>query len=155
MIMEKTDEWLGGLTGCKLRLAFQLRSKYKDFAVKGNAMPFIEELSNALGYKLVVVNLTSLEDLRGTPVIHKREKTGQLWFDYDIWWKNLIDKDATTLVLFNIDKAEDRLVNALKSFVENHGDDYFIGIITTDKNRDLTKTTTGNLLEPVIIWEED
>ena len=155
--MKITDQWIESLPDDKYGIVAYLEME-RDFGIRGNAMPFIEVVAKEMGYKVVEVHLKSRDDLRGKPVIYERESTGQPYFEYDrLWWEKLVDEneDGQTLVVFNIDKAEDRIVNALKSFIENHGKKYFVCIISTDKNRDLKKTTIYHLVKPIINWEED
>ena len=128
-----------------------------DIGVKGDAMQFINNVAKALDYKVVEVHIKSIEDLRGQPVIYESETTGQSYFEYDkLWWQKEIDNNAngTTLVVFNIDKANDRVVNALKSFIENREDNHFFCVFTTDINRDLKKTTIYHLIKPIITWKK-
>lgn len=145
-----TEEWIESLPYYKFML-FHYLSIRADFGVKGNAMPFIEAVAEKLGYKVVEEYVTSIDDLRGAPIVY------QTYFEYDsLWWQKEIDsnKDGTTLIVFNVDFAEDRVVNALKSFIENREENYFFCIITTDKNRQLERTSSYQYVSRVR-WEEE
>lgn len=125
-----------------------------DFLVLCDAMSFIEEVAPAFEYNIVYVKLQTLDDLRGTPVFKHSDKTGLDYFEYEVEWQKAIDNsEQKSLLLFNIDEADNRLVNALKSVVERHREEYFVGLICTDKSRDLNRTTTFDLVKPVILWE--
>ena len=117
-------------------------------------MPFIEDIAEALDYNVVCVNLKSLEDLRGTAIVKKDEQSGHNYYEFKVEWEDAINNsDKKSLLLFNIDNADDRLVNALKSIVEKHDEKYFVGLITSDKTRNLKGTTTFGLVKPSIIWD--
>lgn len=147
-----TGEWIKSLPKCKQRVVEYLYFK-NDFLVLGDAMPFIEEIASAFEYNIVYVKLQTLDDLRGTPVVKHDDKTGLDYYEYEVEWRKAIDNSQhRSLLLFNIDEAEDRLVNALKSIVERHGDEYFVGLICTDKTRKLGRTTTISLVRS-IRWE--
>lgn len=148
-----TQEWIDSLSDCKYEIVNRLDSKH-DFLVLGDAMPFIEEVAPAFEYNIVYVKLQTLDDLRGTPVSKHSDKTGLDYFEYEVEWQKAIDNsEQKSLLLFNIDEADNRLVNALKSVVERHGEEYFVGLICTDKSRDLKRTTTFDLVKPVILWD--
>lgn len=148
-----TQEWIDSLSDCKYEIVKRLDLK-RDFLVLGDVMPFIEEVAPAFEYNIVYVKLQTLDDLRGTPVVKHDDKTGLDFFEYEVEWRKAIDNShQRSLLLFNIDEADDRLVNALKSIVERHGEEYFVGLICTDKTRDLKRTTTFDLVKPVILWE--
>lgn len=148
-----TQEWIDSLSDCKRKIVKRLNLK-NDFLVLGDAMPFIEEVASAFEYNIAYVKLQTLDDLRGTPVLKHHDKTGLDYFEYEVEWRKAIDKsEQRSLLLFNIDEADNRLVNALKSIVERHGEDYFVGLICTDKTRDLERTSTFELVNPVILWE--
>lgn len=150
---EITQEWLDSLSEIKYNLVERLDCAL-DFIAVGDAMPFIEELTQAFDLNIVYVKLQTLDDLRGKPVAKHDEQTGLDYFEYDVEWENAIaQSEEKCLLLFNIDEADDRLVNALKSIVERHGEDYFVGIICTDKSRNLKTTTTCDLVKPIIVWE--
>ena len=148
-----THEWKVSLSGCTRKIVKRLDLK-RDFLVLGDAMPFIEEVAPAFEYNIVYVKLQTFDDLRGTPVVKHDDKTGLDYFEYEVEWRKAIDNSQQrSLLLFNIDEADDRLVNALKSIVERHGEEYFVGLICTDKTRELKRTTTFDLVKPVILWE--
>lgn len=148
-----TQEWIDSLSDCKYEIVERLDLK-RDFLVLGDTMPFIEELASAFEYNIVYVKLQTLDDLRGTPVVKHDDKTGLDYFEYEVEWRKAIDNSQQrSLLLFNIDEADNRLVNALKSIVERHGEEYFVGLICTDKTRELKRTTTFDLVKPVILWE--
>lgn len=149
-----TKEWFDSLSKPKRQIATKLDSE-ADFLVLGDAMPFIEEVAPAFGYNIVQVKLQSLDNLRGTPVVKHSEQLGKDYFDYEVEWEKAVESsEKKSLVIFNIDEAEDRLVNALKSIVENHGDKYFVGLISTDTTRDLKHTTTYDLLYKIEFPQE-
>lgn len=148
-----TQEWIDSLSDCKYELVERLDLK-QDFLVLGDAMPFIEEVASAFDYNIVYVKLQTLDDLRGTPIVKNDEQSGLLYHEFEVEWeKSVKSSEKKSLVLFNIDEADDLLVNALKSIVERHGEEYFVGLICTDKTRDLKRTTTFDLVKPVILWE--
>lgn len=148
-----TQEWIDSLSDYKRKIVKRLNLK-NDFLVLGDAMPFVEEAASAFEYNIVYVKLQTLDDLRGTPVFRHSDKTGLDYFEYEVEWRKAIDNSRQrSLLLFNIDEADNRLVNALKSIVERHGEDYFVGLICTDKTRDLKRTTIFELVNPVILWE--
>lgn len=147
-----TGEWIKSLPKCKQRVVEYLYFK-NDFLVLGDAMPFIEEIASAFEYNIVYVKLQTLDDLRGTPVVKHDEKIGRHYFYCVTDWEEAIkNSQQESLLIFNIDEADDRLVNALKSIVERHGDEYFVGLICTDKTRKLGRTTTISLVRS-IRWE--
>lgn len=147
-----TQEWIDSLSGCKYEIVNRLDLKH-DFLVLGDAMPFIEEVAPAFEYNIVYVKLQTLDDLRGTPVFKHSDKTGLDYFEYEVEWRKAIDNSRQrSLLLFNIDEADNRLVSALKSVVERHGEEYFVGLICTDKTRDLKRTTTFDLVKPAVFW---
>lgn len=147
-----TQEWIDSLSDCKYEIVQRLDLKH-DFLVLGDAMPFIEEVAPAFEYNIVYVKLQTLDDLRGTPVFKHSDKTGLGYFEYEVEWQKAIDNsEQKSLLLFNIDEADNRLVNALKSVVERHREEYFVGLICTDKTRDLKRTTTFDLVKPAVFW---
>ena len=148
-----TQEWIDSLSDCKYEIVEHLDLK-RDFLVLGDAMPFIEDAASAFEYNIVYVKLQTLNDLRGTPVVKHDDKTGYDYFEYEVEWRRAIENSQQrSLLLFNIDEADDRLVNALKPIVERHGEEYFVGLICADKTRNLKRTTTFDLVKPVILWE--
>lgn len=148
-----TVEWMRSLSRSERAIARRFVC-HGDFLVMGDAMSFIEEVAPAYEYNIVYANLQTLDDLRGTPIVKHDEQTGLLYHEFDVEWEKAVESsELKSLVLFNIDEADDRLVNALKSIVERHGDSYFVGLICTDKTRDLKRTTTFDLVKPVIFWE--
>lgn len=149
-----TQEWIDNLPDSKYELMQCLAHK-QDFLVMGDgAIPFIEDVANALDYNVVYVKLQTLEDLRGTPVVKYDENLGLYFYEFEVDWIKVVgSSDKKSLVIFNIDVADDRLVNALKSIVECYDDEYFVGLICTDNNRDLKRTTTYSLVKPVIYWD--
>lgn len=148
-----TQAWIDSLSDCKYEIVERLDNK-RDFLVLGDAMSFIEEVASAFEYNIVYVKLQTLDDLRGTPVNKYSEQTGLNYFEYESEWRKSIDNSQQrSLLLVNIDEADDRLVNALKSIVERHGEKYFVGLICADKARDMKRTTIFDLVKPVIFWE--
>lgn len=148
-----TKEWAKSLSEGKRQIVSSLKGA-SDFLVmgEGDAMPFIEEIASAYDYNIICVKLQTLDDLRGTPVIIRSE-SGLNYYDLEVEWKKAIERsEKKSLLLFNIDNADNRLVNALKSIVERHGDKYFVGLICTDKTRDLKRTSTINVVRE-ILWE--
>lgn len=148
-----TKEWASSLSACKRQIVSSLKGA-SDFLVmgEGDAMPFIEEIASAYDYNIIYVKLQTLDDLRGTPVI-KSTESGLNYYDLEVEWKKAIERsEKKSLLIFNIDNADNRLVNALKSIVERHGDKYFVGLICTDKTRDLKRTSTINVVRE-ILWE--
>lgn len=148
-----TKEWASSLSACKRQIVSSLKGA-SDFLVmgEGDAMPFIEEIASAYEYNIIYVKLQTLDDLRGTPVI-KSTESGLNYYDLEVEWKKAIERsEKKSLLIFNIDNADNRLVNALKSIVERHGDKYFVGLICTDKTRDLKRTSTINVVRE-ILWE--
>lgn len=148
-----TKEWASSLSACKRQIVSSIKGA-SDFLVmgEGDAMPFIEEIASAYDYNIIYVKLQTLDDLRGTSVIIRSE-SGLNYYDLEVEWKNAIERsEKKSLLLFNIDNADNRLVNALKSIVERHGDKYFVGLICTDKTRDLKHTSTINVVRE-ILWE--
>ena len=76
------------------------------------------------------------------------------YYENEVEWEKAVESsELDSLVIFNIDGADDHLVNALKSIVEGSGETYFVGLICTDKTRNLEHTTTYDLVTPVVIWE--
>lgn len=148
-----TKEWASSLSACKRQIVSSLKGA-SDFLImgEGDAMPFIEDIASAFDYNIICVNLQTLDDLRGTPVIIRSE-SGLNYYDFEVEWKKAIERsEKKSLLLFNIDNADNRLVCALKSIVERHGDKYFVGLICTDKTRDLKRTSTINVVRE-ILWE--
>lgn len=151
-IEEITKEWASSLPKSKRQIVSRLKSS-SNFLVKGDAMSFIEEIATAYDYNIVYVKLQTLDDLRGTPVVKKSE-TSRSYFEFDVEWQKSIEcSEKKALLIFNIDDADDRLVNALKSIVENNRGKYFVGLICNDETRDLENTTVYDLVKPVILWE--
>ncbi|MBQ0057132.1 MAG: hypothetical protein KBT20_05695 [Bacteroidales bacterium] len=157
MATEQIDpEWLlnqEGLPDSKAEIAEKLYSE-EDFLVVGDAMSFIEEIAPAFNLNVVCVKLQTLDDLRGTPIVKNDEQSGLNYFEYEVeWMKAVENSEKKSLVIFNIDQADDRLINGLKSFVERHGEDYFVALICTDTTRDLKHTTTYSLVRPAIHYD--
>lgn len=143
-----TKEWIANLSDAERKVAKRLNRAF-DFLVLGDAMPFIEEVAPAYGYNIVYVKLQTLDDLRGIPKIY--DASGRFYYQYENEWeKAVMSSEKTSLVIFNIDEADNRLVNALKPFIERHGDNYFVGLICSDVTRDLKCTTIYDLVKPVI-----
>lgn len=92
----------------------------------------------------------TIDDIRGQRVVcHDRHS-----FDYEPFWENTIkESEKKSLLIFRIDEADDRLVNALKPIVERHDETYFVCLICADKTRDLASTTTYHLVKPIVVWE--
>lgn len=148
-----TLEWLESLSEAKREIAISLQNE-NDFLIVGDGFSFIEEVAPAYGYNVVYVKLQTREDLLGTPVVKHNEKLGLNYFDYDVKWMNAVESSQKkSLVIFNVDDADNRLVNGIKSFVERHGDKYFVGLICTDNTRDLKHTTTYALVGPAIHYD--
>ena len=148
-----TQEWIDSLPDSNYEIVERLDNAF-NFLVLGDAMSFIEEVASAFGYNIVYVKLQTLDDLRGKPIVKKSEASGLLYHEFEVEWENAVESsEMKSLVLFNIDEADDGLVNALKSIVERHGDRYFVGLICTDKTRDLKRTTTYDLVKPVIHYD--
>lgn len=148
-----TKEWASSLSACKRQIVSSFKGAF-DFLVmgEGDALPFIEEIASAYDYNIIYVKLQTLDDLRGTSVIIRSE-SGLNYYDLEVEWKKAIERsEKKSLLLFNIDNADNRLVNALKSIVERHDDKYFVGLICTDKTRDLKRTSTINVVRE-ILWE--
>lgn len=151
--MEISREWVATLPQHQRRMASRFKSK-KDFAVLGESMPFIKELCRMFDYNLVEVKLRTLDDLRSTPETKVDEESGVNYFDFAIDWQKTIDEsEKESLLLFHIDDADDRLVCALKSIVERHGDNYFVGLVCADKTRNIERITVYDLVKPIIVWE--
>lgn len=148
-----TKEWMNSLSASKKELALTLYYGF-NFLVMGDAMPFIEEVAPACGYNIVYVNLQTLDDLRGTPVVKHSEQTGTDYFEYEIeWMKAVENSEQKSLVIFNIDEADDRLVSGIKSFIERQGDKYSVGLVCSDTTRDLKNTTTYALVKTAIYYD--
>lgn len=148
-----TKEWAASLSAPQRRILNTLRCGF-DFLVMGDAMPFIEEVAPAYGLNVICIKLQTLDDLRGTRVIKHSEKAGLDFFDYEVeWLKAVENSEKKSLVIFNIDDADDRLASGIKSYVENRGDEYFVGLICADSHRDLKHITTINVLCDVIHWD--
>ncbi len=148
-----TQEWIDSLPDSKYEIVERLDNAF-NFLILGDAMSFIEEVAPAFGYNIVYVKLQTLDDLHGKPIVKKSEASGLLYHEFEVEWEKAVENsEMKSLVLFNIDEADDRLVNALKSIVERHGDKYFVGLICTDKTRDLKRTTTYALVKPVIRYD--
>lgn len=148
-----TQEWLDSLSDSKYGIVERMEKAF-NFLVMGDAMSFLEDVAPAYGYNIVYVKLQTLDDLRGTTVVRRSEESGLLYYEFEVEWEKAVESsEMKSLVLFNIDEADDRLVNALKSIVERHGDRYFVGLICPDKTRDLKRTTTYALVKPVINYD--
>lgn len=149
---EMTKQWYENLSEDKLELVGCLKHK-QDFAVLGNAMPFIEEVATALDYRIVLVKLNSLQDIKGRQVFSEDLAT----FDYACGWQQSLAENANegivTLLLFDIDNADDLLLNKLKSTIENHGSSCFIGLIGRNKGRSLEHTTIIDLVDLIVVNE--
>lgn len=149
---EITQEWASSLPKSKRQIVSRLKSS-SNLLVKGDAMPFIEEIATAYDYNIVYVKLQTLDDLRGTPVVKESETSR--YFELDVEWQKAIERsEKKSLLIFNIDDADDRLVNALKSIVENNRGKYFVSLICNDETRDLENTTVYDLVKPEILWEK-
>lgn len=145
-----TKEWIASLSDVERKVAKRLGRAF-DFLVLGDVMSFIEEVAPAYDYNIVYVKLQTLDDLRGKPKIY--DASGRFYYQYENGWeKAVMSSEKPSLVIFNIDEADNRLINALKPFVERHDDKYFVGLICSDITRDLTHTTIYDLVKPVIHW---
>lgn len=121
-------------------------------------LQFIKKLAKALTIKVIDVNLKSKEDILGLPIIEVSDKTGVPYFNYEKpWWEKCVDENAgqTSVIIFNIDNATDRLVSMLKSMFENHNENYILGFIYSDKTRDIEKTSIYSFVSPLIRWGEE
>lgn len=151
--MEISKEWIATLSATQRRMASRFKSK-RDFAVLGDAMPFVRDLARMFDYNLVEVRVQTLDDLRGKVVARHDEESGYDYYEYDVEWRKAIEgSERVSLLVFHIDDADDRLVSALKSTIGNRGDNYFIGLVCADVTRHLERTTTYDLVKPVIVWE--
>ena len=155
-----TQEWIDALPDDKYLVCERLNHR-SDFIIKSEnteeTLQFIEEVAKTLELKVIVVALKCREDVVGPPIIAMDDNTGLSYYNYDKpWWKKCVEENTeTSVVIFNIDSATDRLVNMLKSYVENRNDNCFFGFIYSDKTRNIRTTTIYHLVKPVINWGEE
>lgn len=157
-----TDEWYENLPDYKIDLQIRLSITKEDFIIMSEnieeTLQYIKEAANALTIKVIVVDLKSREDIVGIPILKVSDKTGVPYFNYEkTWWEKCADENAgqTSVIIFNIDNATDRLVSMLKSYVENHNENYILGFIYSDKTRDIEKTSIYSFVSPLIRWGEE
>lgn len=147
-LKDKNEKWLEDNIeqfDRSTRFLIDKMSSQSDFLVIGDIMPMINDIAKIFNYKVITINLTSLDDLRGEIEIHPAES----YFSYHIWWEEEIrqNPDSSYLLLFVLDEAEQRLVNALKSIIETHQhlNNLFVGCIWRDPAK-MKKSTIDSLV---------
>ena len=157
-----TDEWYENLPDYKIDLQIRLSITKEDFIIMSEnieeTLQYIKEAANALTIKVIVVDLKSREDIVGIPSVTMGDKIHMRYCSYEKpWWEKCADENAgqTSVIIFNIDNATDRLVSMIKSYVENHNANYILGFIYSDKTRDIEKTSIYSFVSPLIRWGEE
>lgn len=118
-----------------------------DFLIMGDPEDELITLAESAGYQVITVQLHSINpDLRGTPVIGN--VSGIPCFNYHVPWADPIFEhpDKKFLVVFYIEEADPRAINALKSIIEAHdiqghrADNFFVGVICRDSSKEIQST---------------
>lgn len=118
-----------------------------DFLIMGDPGDELIVSAELLGYQVITVQLHSINpDLRGTPVIGN--VSGIPCFNYHVPWADPIfdHPNQKFLVVFYIEDAEPRAINALKSIIEAHdiqghrADNFFVGVVCRDSSKEIQST---------------
>ena len=115
-----------------------------DFWLKNdtnNVLPNVKDFYTRAGYQIVEVDVRSMDDLRGKPVIFESE-SGFKSFSYHLSWADPIieNADQTFLVLFYIDNAGPDLISRMKSFIDAHDlmgvrpGNFIVGLVSTKED---------------------
>lgn len=154
--MEKSEYWkklnVDELNDNEYEVAEHLDTM-SDFMVIGNALEWISDMAKHAGYRVIHVDLDNFDVLRGTPKIMESE-SGVSYYERIIPWQeemNLYPEDKH-LIIFSIDKADPKWVNALSSFIGKHGAKYFVCVLTNNTDYNPKNTLIYDLVKPVIIW---
>jgi len=133
-------------------LQLKLRTSF-NFLVYGDATDFIEKWANSENVEVLSMELHSIEDVRGERVIVTDAPTPYFFDRY--WWLDTVKNNPNKkhLMIFYIEEADVRTVNALKSFLEKENDNLFYGLICRDPNKKINSNTT-HLLGGGIEWGE-
>ena len=158
-------------------LWFELITKH-CFWVIGDATDFIEKWASSKGVEILSMELHSIEDVRGESVIVTDAtcfiSTRPCWrnsrgvrvvisdvanpyFCRRYWWLDMAKDhpEKKYLMLFYVEEADIRAINALKSFIENKPENLFYGIICRDSNKKVKTNNTYRLLGRPIKWGEE
>ena len=118
-----------------------------DFLIMGDPEDELIALVESVGYQVITVQLHNINpDLRGTPVIVN--VSGTPCASYHVAWADQIfdHPEQKFLVVFYIEEAEPRAINALKSIIEAHdiqgrrADNFFVGVVCRDANKKIQST---------------
>ncbi|MBR6064523.1 MAG: hypothetical protein IKP54_10265 [Bacteroidales bacterium] len=111
-----------------------------DFMVEGDATSFIEKWAENKGVEILSMELHSIEDVRGERVIVS--DAANPYFYYKYWWLDMAEEhtEKKYLMLFYVEEADIRAINALKSFIELKPENLFYGIVCRDSNKAINST---------------
>lgn len=118
-----------------------------DFLVKGDPGDELITLAESMGYQVITVQLHNVNpDLRGTPIIVN--VSGTPCASYHVAWADPIFEhpEQKFLVVFYVEEAEPRAINALKSIIEahdiqgKHADNFFVGVVCRDASKEIQST---------------
>lgn len=128
-----------------------------DFLIMGDPVDDLRMMAESLGYQIIPIQLHSIDpDLRGVPEIV--EASGKRYASLHVEWADPIFKhpEQTFLLVFYIEEAEPRAINALKSIIERkdiqgkRADNFFVGVVCRDANKEI-RSTIIPLLDR-IVW---
>lgn len=118
-----------------------------DFLIMGDPGDELIVSAELLGYQVIPVQLCNINpDLRGTPVVVN--VSGTPCASYHVAWADPIfaHPEQKFLVVFYIEDAEPRAINALKSIIEAHNipgyraDNFFVGVVCRDFSKEIQST---------------
>lgn len=136
----------------EIRLYMELQIKF-NFMVSGDATEFIKKWADSKDVELLSMDLHTIDDIRGERVIVTDAPTPYYYDRY--WWLDMANEhpNKNHLMIFYVEEADIRAVNALKSFLENKPDNLFYGIINRNPNKIIDSTV--NSLCRRIRWGEE
>ncbi len=143
---------INNLKEFEIRLYMELQIKF-NFMVSGDATDFIKKWADSKDVELLSMDLHSIDDIRGERVIVTNAPTPYFYYRY--WWLDMANEHSNKnyLMIFYVEEADIRAVNALKSFLENKPDNLFYGIINRNPNKIIDSTV--NSLCRRIRWGEE
>lgn len=135
-------------------LLFSLKGE-SDFMIEGDATDFIEKWANSKGVEILSMELHTVEDLRGERRIVAEASKSYYYHEY--WWLDVVEEhpEKKYLMLFYVEEADARAINALKSFIEHKPENLFYGIICRDPNKRINSTINGLCGGCSIKWSEE
>lgn len=126
-----------------------------DFMIEGDATDFIEDWANSKGVEILSMNLHTVDDLRGERRMVSEASKAYVCHEY--WWLDMAEEqpEKQYLMIFYVEEAEARAINALKSFIERKPENLFYGVICRDPNKRINSTINGLCGGCPIKWGEE